>query len=73
MAIKIIDYEQCNGCGICVENCMMDVFRMDEKTKKPVITYPEDCAVCYVCETDCPASAITVTPEVVAEIALIAK
>ncbi len=63
MAIERIDPELCNGCGICVKICPMDVFRMDKKSNKAVITYPEDCMLCEFCVLDCPTNAITVTPE----------
>jgi NAD-dependent dihydropyrimidine dehydrogenase PreA subunit len=63
MAIERIDLELCNGCGICVKICPMDVFRMDKQGKKSVITYPEDCMLCEFCVLDCPTKAITVTPE----------
>ena len=63
MAIERIDLELCNGCGICVKICPMDVFRMDKQIKKAVITYPEDCMLCEFCVLDCPTKAITVTPE----------
>ena len=63
MAIKGVDEELCNGCGICVQNCPMDVFRMDDKTDKGYVAYPEDCMVCYICEIDCPERAIILTPE----------
>jgi len=31
MAIERIDPKLCNGCGICVNSCMLDVIRMDEE------------------------------------------
>ena len=43
MAIERIDHESCNGCGTCVEICIMDVLRMDEIHKKAVIQYPDEC------------------------------
>lgn len=63
MVIERIDQELCNGCEICVNNCTMDVIRMDEKSKKAVIKYPEDCICCAYCELDCPEGAIYVSPE----------
>ena len=63
MAIKKIDLEVCIGCGICAKICSCDVIRMNEKTGKPAILYPEDCCLCLYCEEDCPVGAITVTPE----------
>ncbi len=63
MGIRKIDYDPCNGCGICVDNCPMDVIRMDEATNKPFIAYLRDCQSCFLCEMDCPVEAMFVTPE----------
>ena len=62
MVIERIDAYLCDGCGICVNTCWIDVIRMDEKEKKAVIKYPEDCVVCTFCEQDCPQHAIYVSP-----------
>lgn len=63
MPIESIDDVLCNGCGICINSCMMDVIRMDEDTKKAVIRYKKDCMACRSCELDCPTKAIYVTYE----------
>ncbi len=57
-----INYELCNGCGICVNSCPMDVIRMDAKSQKAIAKYPEDCMLCIMCELDCPQEAIYVSP-----------
>ncbi len=69
MGIRKIDYERCTGCGTCVENCPMDVLRLDtgalkdETTPKAFIRYLRDCMTCYLCELECPEKAIYVAPE----------
>lgn len=63
MAIASINEDTCIGCGECVVSCPMDVIRMDKKTKKPVIKYPQDCQTCHLCESFCPVDGtITVSP-----------
>ena len=63
MVIERINQELCNGCEICLNNCTMDVIRMDYKSQKAVIKYPEECICCAYCELDCPEGAIYVSPE----------
>jgi NAD-dependent dihydropyrimidine dehydrogenase PreA subunit len=63
MGIRKIDYQACTQCGACVDFCPMDVLRMDEKLKRPFIRYLRDCQACFLCETECPAGAIYVTPD----------
>jgi NAD-dependent dihydropyrimidine dehydrogenase PreA subunit len=62
MVIERIDHELCNGCGICIDTCSMDVIRMDEQSKKAVIKYPDECMCCAFCEYECPEEAIYVSP-----------
>ena len=61
MAVENIDLARCNGCGICVKTCPMDVFRLDMDSKRAVIKYPEDCMLCGGCLMDCPHEAVSVT------------
>jgi NAD-dependent dihydropyrimidine dehydrogenase PreA subunit len=60
--IKGIDEIKCNGCGICIDTCPLDVIRKDEKNQKAIIQYPEDCITCFGCELSCPLEAIYVHP-----------
>ena len=55
-----IDYRYCNGCGVCYENCPMDVFGWDEEEQMPVTAYPGECSFCCFCEIICPEVAIDV-------------
>lgn len=63
MGIRRIDRELCNCCGICIDNCPMDVIRMEENFQIPVIKYLRDCQSCFMCSHDCPQNAIYVSPE----------
>jgi NAD-dependent dihydropyrimidine dehydrogenase PreA subunit len=64
MGIKKIDEKLCNGCGVCLDSCPMDVIRLNEVTEKAFIAFGGDCHTCYMCEMDCPTDAIYVSPEV---------
>jgi NAD-dependent dihydropyrimidine dehydrogenase PreA subunit len=62
LMIRKLDWDTCNGCGICADICPTDVFRIDERTEKAVIRYPEECMTCFECENQCPVNAIEVDP-----------
>lgn len=55
-----IDERYCSGCGVCYENCPMDVFGWDEQKEMPVTVYPGECSFCCFCEILCPEVAIDV-------------
>ena len=40
----VFDEKVCNGCNVCVERCVMDIFMPNpEKGKPPIILYPDEC------------------------------
>jgi NAD-dependent dihydropyrimidine dehydrogenase PreA subunit len=57
-----IDRKKCKSCKTCVDSCFVDVYRWDDKEKKPIAAYPEDCVWCYACEMACPVQCIEVKP-----------
>lgn len=52
--------DRCTGCGICVESCPVDVFRLGAVNGKSRPAYWADCQVCFLCHEDCPERAIVV-------------
>ncbi|MDP2718377.1 MAG: ferredoxin family protein [Dehalococcoidia bacterium] len=63
MGIRKIDLDRCDGCGICIEACPMDVLRYDTGLRKAFIKYLADCQACLLCEMSCPVNAIYVSPD----------
>jgi 2-oxoglutarate ferredoxin oxidoreductase subunit delta len=49
----------CKKCGICVVFCPTGALTSD-KDGLPVLTYPEKCTLCRMCELRCPDFAIAV-------------
>jgi NAD-dependent dihydropyrimidine dehydrogenase PreA subunit len=46
-----INYEKCNGCGICIKRCQMDAITGTDKKK--VHLNPDRCIGCGLCVTRC--------------------
>ncbi len=55
-----IQTKWCKNCGICVEFCPKKVFTSG-KLNEPLISCPEKCSCCRLCELRCPEFAVTVT------------
>jgi NAD-dependent dihydropyrimidine dehydrogenase PreA subunit len=51
-----INRDSCNGCGICVDICPLDCFRIDED-EKAFMKYDE-CWYCGSCTLECPQKAM---------------
>lgn len=59
MGTMKVDPEQCNGCGLCIENCL---FRSWEMGDDKIPRYKEGwaCFSCYNCMVACPTGAVSV-------------
>jgi protein-S-isoprenylcysteine O-methyltransferase Ste14 len=62
-----VDWDICNGCGICLDVCPMHVYQWRETPGHPTSeqkAFPareRDCVQCLKCETQCPEQAINAT------------
>ena len=52
-----IDYDICNGCGVCVQRCQWGALKFEVTTDKANIDMFK-CYGCGLCETGCPRGAI---------------
>jgi ferredoxin len=62
----LVDWNKCNGCGACVNNCPVSVFELQDlpnylDSKKSVPIRANDCIMCMTCVTSCPSGGVTVT------------
>ena len=53
-----LDYDTCNGCGVCVQRCQFGAIKMEVTTGQANIDMFK-CFGCGICETGCPDQAIT--------------
>jgi len=62
-----VDWDVCEGCGICIEVCPVKLFEWMETSdhptsaKKPLPARESDCVQCFRCEKECPVEAMRVT------------
>ncbi|MBW1722993.1 MAG: 4Fe-4S binding protein [Deltaproteobacteria bacterium] len=63
--LVFVDSARCDGCEECVKFCPVDVFDM---THKAVLTRPDNCLGCRICEAVCNSKAVIIT-----EITLVLK
>lgn len=60
-----VDWEKCDGDGVCVEVCPVEVFELQNlpdftDTEKSVPVREDECILCMACVASCPTEAITV-------------
>jgi len=55
-----VNFNECIGCGQCVEFCHNDVYGWDEENNHPIVVNPHNCVVgCSACAKLCPQGAIS--------------
>lgn len=52
-----VDLIKCKGCGICHGFCQPKVFTL-ARDGKPIVSFPERCNACLLCDLRCPDFAI---------------
>ncbi len=52
-----VNYDVCNGCGVCVQRCQFGALKFEVTTEKASIDQMK-CFGCGVCQTGCPRGAI---------------
>jgi NAD-dependent dihydropyrimidine dehydrogenase PreA subunit len=60
-----VDLKKCDGDGVCVDVCPVEVFELQklpeyENKEKAVPIREEECILCMACTASCPTDAITV-------------
>ena len=51
-----VDKDACVGCGLCVKDCPMHVYELQENVS--VAVRPNNCMGCLSCHEICPAQAL---------------
>jgi len=55
--VALVDFDICNGCGICAQRCQFGALKMNVTQDKANIDQMR-CFGCGLCETGCPRKAI---------------
>jgi len=55
--VALVDYDKCNGCGVCAQRCQFGALKFEVTIDKANID-PFQCFGCGLCETACPTGAI---------------
>ena len=68
MVKHIVDIEKCRGCGKCVDECGLELWKLvdaEEGKKKARVTEEakDICHMCLCCHDACPEDAITIVEE----------
>ncbi len=70
MKVKVSISNKCNLCGLCVEACPTEVFKIVEKN---IVVNEDSCIYCRGCEIICPEKAISLKLMTLSEIATLHK
>jgi len=57
----VVHLDECNGCGLCVEDCPFDAISFQARTdgakyEREVTVHAHLCAACGICEGSCPST-----------------
>jgi len=61
MAVKIVNFDDCTGCGACVDTCPNEVLEL--KDDKVSIVNLDDCVECGACVDACPNEVLELEEE----------
>jgi NAD-dependent dihydropyrimidine dehydrogenase PreA subunit len=61
--VAMVDYDKCNGCGICAQRCQWGALKFEVTTEKANVDIFK-CYGCGLCQTGCPRGAIHLEPRV---------
>jgi len=56
--VAVVDYDKCNGCGICAQRCQWGALKFEVTNEKANVDIFK-CFGCGLCQTGCPRGAIS--------------